>query len=162
MRFYGFQSSWHCSNWSLSMGLWKISLNTPTSKGTCEMKPLNEIRSGRPVLARSFAVSHGLRVGQVIHYCRTGKIAGARFDRELWQWVVYPPFKLLIGWIKNAGIGANPSDPSVIRSYARPAFCQGLARRKQQKCFMSHTAQWTTGNPGGFKCLMRLLSFCTF
>ena len=60
------------------------------------MKQSNEARFGRPVLARSFAVSHGLRVGQVIHYCRTGKIAGARFDRELWQWVVYPPFKFLI------------------------------------------------------------------
>lgn len=79
------------------MDLWKITLNTPTSKGTCEMKKMHDIDSGKPVLARSFAVSHGLRVGQVIHYCRTGKIAGARFDRELWQWVVYPPFKLMIG-----------------------------------------------------------------
>ena len=45
----------------------------------------------RPVLARSYAAAHGLRVGQVIHYCRTGKISGARFDRDLWQWVLHPP-----------------------------------------------------------------------
>ena len=50
----------------------------------------------KPVLARSYAIAHGLRVGQVIHYCRTGKIIDARFDRDLWQWVLYPPVKLLI------------------------------------------------------------------
>ncbi|MBX3617479.1 hypothetical protein [Nitrosomonas sp.] len=60
------------------------------------MKKTHETQSGRPVLARSFAASHGLSVGQFIHYCRTGKITGARFDRHLWQWVVYPPCKLLI------------------------------------------------------------------
>lgn len=49
-----------------------------------------------PVLARSYAVSHGFRVGRFIHYCRTGKVSGARFDRDLWQWVLYPPVKLLI------------------------------------------------------------------
>ncbi|MEQ1720354.1 MAG: hypothetical protein ABL887_04490 [Nitrosomonas sp.] len=58
------------------------------------MKRRNE--SCKPVLARSYAVAYGLRVGQVIHYCRTGKISGARFDRDLWQWVLYPPIKLLI------------------------------------------------------------------
>lgn len=60
------------------------------------MKKSHEIRSGSPVLARSFAVSHGLRIGQVIRNCESGRIPGARFDRELWQWVVYPPVKLLI------------------------------------------------------------------
>lgn len=61
------------------------------------MKKRFEIRSGRAVLARNFAIKHGLRIEQVIRYCESGKIPGARFDRELWQWVVYPPVKLLIG-----------------------------------------------------------------
>ncbi len=61
------------------------------------MKQLNEARSSNPVLARSFAISRGLRIAQVIRYCERGKIPGARFDRVLWQWVVYPPVKLLIG-----------------------------------------------------------------
>lgn len=60
------------------------------------MGKLNEVQSGSPVLARNFAISHGLRIEQVIRYCETGKIPGARFDRVLWQWVVYPPIKLLI------------------------------------------------------------------
>lgn len=60
------------------------------------MNQRNEIRTGRFVLARSFASSRGLRVDQVIRYCEAGKIPGARFDRVLWQWVLYPPFKLLI------------------------------------------------------------------
>lgn len=60
------------------------------------MKKTHETRSGCAVLARSFAVRHGLRIEQVIRYCESGKIPGARFDRVLWQWVLYPPFKLLI------------------------------------------------------------------
>ena len=53
----------------------------------------NEIKS---VLAKTFASEHGLRPGQVEHYCRTGRIPGARFDRVLWNWVLYPPVKLLV------------------------------------------------------------------
>ncbi len=79
------------------MGLWKTILNTAMSKGAGEMRKPHETRSGRAVLARSFAVRRGLRIEQVIRYCESGKIPGARFDRELWQWVVYPPVKLLIG-----------------------------------------------------------------
>lgn len=60
------------------------------------MNQRHEIRTGCSVLARSFAVSHGLRIEQVIRYCETGRIPGARFDRVLWQWVLYPPVKLLI------------------------------------------------------------------
>lgn len=59
------------------------------------MNKKHEFQSFSPVLARSFAVSHGLRVSQVIRYCESGKIPGARFDRVLWQWVLYPPIKLV-------------------------------------------------------------------
>lgn len=61
------------------------------------MSKPHEVHVGsRGVLARNFALSHGLRIEQVVHYCRTGRIAGARFDRVLWQWVLFPPVKLLI------------------------------------------------------------------
>jgi len=60
------------------------------------MNPNHEKRNGDFILARSFARNHGLRVEQIIHYCETGRIQGARFDRTLWQWVLYPPVKLLI------------------------------------------------------------------
>ena len=65
------------------------------SKGNREMNQRHEIRTGRSVLARSFAVSHGLRIEQVIRYCETGRIPGGRFDRVLWQWVLQLPVKLL-------------------------------------------------------------------
>ena len=60
------------------------------------MNQRHEVSPGRVVLARSFAVNHGLRIEQVIRYCETGRILGARFDRVLWQWVLQLPVKLLI------------------------------------------------------------------
>lgn len=56
----------------------------------------HEKRNGDFILARSFAVNHGFRVEQIIRYCETGRIQGACFDRTLWQWVLYPPVRLLI------------------------------------------------------------------
>lgn len=70
---------------------------TATSKGISGMKRHHESRSGRFVLARTFASSRGIRIERVIRYCETGRIPNARFDRILWQWVIYPPFRLLIG-----------------------------------------------------------------
>ncbi|MBX3631211.1 MAG: hypothetical protein KF908_15175 [Nitrosomonas sp.] len=55
----------------------------------------NETRCRRFVLARNFAESHGIRIDRFIHYCETGRVSGARFDKVLWQWVVYLPVKLL-------------------------------------------------------------------
>lgn len=45
----------------------------------------------------TFSERTGVRVGQLAHYCRIGRIEGARFDRKLWQWRIYPPAKLLLG-----------------------------------------------------------------
>lgn len=59
------------------------------------MNKKHEVQADSPVLARNFAISRGLRVSQVIRYCESGKIPGARFDRVLWQWVLYPPIKLI-------------------------------------------------------------------
>lgn len=58
----------------------------------------------RPILARNFAENHGLRIDRFIRYCEAGRVSGARFDRVLWQWVVYPPVKLLSGSLqRNSG-----------------------------------------------------------
>jgi hypothetical protein len=60
------------------------------------MNSSHEKRNDNFVLARSFAIRHGFSVEQIIRYCETGKIQGACFDRILWQWVLYPPVRLLI------------------------------------------------------------------
>lgn len=47
------------------------------------------------VSARVFALRCGMRLGQVIYYCRTGRIQGARRDPVTLQWSIFPPAKLL-------------------------------------------------------------------
>jgi len=44
----------------------------------------------------AFSMQTGLRVGQLAHYCRLGRIDGARFDRVLWAWRICPPAKLVL------------------------------------------------------------------
>jgi hypothetical protein len=45
----------------------------------------------------AFSSQTGIRVGQLAHYCRIGRIQGARFNRILWQWRIHAPAKLVIG-----------------------------------------------------------------
>ena len=66
------------------------------NKGLNEMKRRHEVSNRRFILARNFAVNHGLRFEQVVHLCETGRISDARFDRILWNWVLYLPVKLLV------------------------------------------------------------------
>ena len=44
-----------------------------------------------------FAERTGIRKGQLLYYCRHGRIEGAVFVRALWQWRIFPPAKLVIG-----------------------------------------------------------------
>lgn len=44
----------------------------------------------------AFSKMTGIRTGQLAHYCRLGRIEGAKFDRVLWQWRIYPPAKLVL------------------------------------------------------------------
>jgi hypothetical protein len=44
----------------------------------------------------TFSLQTGIRVGQLSHYCRLGRIEGARFDRVLWQWRIHAPAKLIL------------------------------------------------------------------
>lgn len=44
----------------------------------------------------ALSLQTGLRVGQLAHYCRLGRIEGAVFDRVLWQWRIYPPARLVL------------------------------------------------------------------
>ena len=45
----------------------------------------------------AFSLQSGVRVDQLLYYCRKGRIEGARFDRALWQWRIHAPAKLLTG-----------------------------------------------------------------
>lgn len=45
----------------------------------------------------TFSLQSGVRVEQLAHYCRLGRIQGALFSRTLWQWRIYPPAKLVMG-----------------------------------------------------------------
>ena len=45
----------------------------------------------------TFAHVSGLSKGQIVHYCRKGRIEGAKFDRVTWQWRIYSPARLLLG-----------------------------------------------------------------
>lgn len=60
------------------------------------MSKSNVAKPGRATLARNFALSHGLRFGQVIHFCRTEQIVKVKFDRVLWNWVIFEPEKLIL------------------------------------------------------------------
>ena len=52
------------------------------------------------VSLRRFSESSGLRENLVRHYCRTGKIIGARKHPLTKKWMIYPPAKLNLGWSK--------------------------------------------------------------
>jgi len=58
-------------------------------------RPLNHPLQGVSLV--TFSLQTGVRVGQLAHYCRLGRIEGARFDRTLWHWRIYPPAKLVMG-----------------------------------------------------------------
>jgi hypothetical protein len=45
----------------------------------------------------AFSLQSGVSVDLLLHYCRKGRIEGARFDRTLWQWRIHAPAKLLTG-----------------------------------------------------------------
>lgn len=45
----------------------------------------------------AFSLRTGIRKGQLLYYCRKGRIEGARFHRDLWQWRIHAPARLLIG-----------------------------------------------------------------
>ena len=59
------------------------------------MSRSNATEPKRGILARNFALNHGLRLNQVVHYCRTGQIVKVKFDRVLWNWVIFEPVKLI-------------------------------------------------------------------
>ncbi len=44
----------------------------------------------------AFSLQTGVRVGQLAHYCRLGRIEGARFDLVLWQWRIHAPARLVL------------------------------------------------------------------
>ena len=45
---------------------------------------------------RTFAERNGMRVSQVIHFCRLGRLTGARKHPYTKQWWIYPPAKLVL------------------------------------------------------------------
>lgn len=69
---------------------------------------------------QAFSAQTGIRVGQLAHYCRTGRIEGAKFDPYLWQWRIYPPARLLTGGLAF-DVGTRPHGLSA-----------GLARTHQE------------------------------
>jgi hypothetical protein len=54
-------------------------------------------RSLPGVSLSAFSLQTGIRVGQLAHYCRIGRIEGARFNRTLWQWRIHSPARLVMG-----------------------------------------------------------------
>lgn len=52
---------------------------------------------GQGVSLVTFSLRTGVRVGQLAHYCRIGRIEGAQFDRTLWQWRIHSPARLIMG-----------------------------------------------------------------
>lgn len=50
---------------------------------------------GYGMTAKTFAQLHGIRVGCIEHYCRTGKIIGAKIHPITKGWWIYAPAKLL-------------------------------------------------------------------
>ena len=57
----------------------------------------------------TFSRQTGIRVGQLAHYCRLGRIEGAQFDRVLWQWRIHSPAKLLLtGRLESGSQRAAP------------------------------------------------------
>ena len=49
---------------------------------------------------RQFSEQTGLREAQLQHYCRTGKIIGARKHPLTKKWWIYPPASFAMGWGK--------------------------------------------------------------
>lgn len=72
---------------------------------------------------QTFAEKTGIRIGQLAHYCRTGRIEGARFDRKLWQWRIYAPARLLTG-VSAFDVGTRPHGLSVGLSRTYPKACR--------------------------------------
>lgn len=57
----------------------------------------NDSHQPHGISLATLSLQTGVRKGQLAHYCRIGRIEGARFDRSLWQWRIYPPAKLIMG-----------------------------------------------------------------
>lgn len=49
------------------------------------------------VSLETLAARSGIRIGQLLHYCRNGQIEGAHFDRTLWHWRIQTPVRFIIG-----------------------------------------------------------------
>lgn len=58
-------------------------------------KLMNDGLGGHGLSLRAFAERHGLSVQRMQHYCRQGKVFGARLHPLTKQWWIYPPAKLL-------------------------------------------------------------------
>lgn len=50
---------------------------------------------------RQFAELTGLREAQLQHYCRAGKIIGARKHPLTKKWWIYPPATFAMGWART-------------------------------------------------------------
>jgi hypothetical protein len=53
------------------------------------------MKNGQGLSLEAFSRISGIRVGQLLYYCRKGRIQGAEFNRTVWQWRIYPPAKLV-------------------------------------------------------------------
>ena len=58
-------------------------------------KPVNHQQEG--VTVETFSRLTGIRVGQLMHYIRLGRILGARKHPLTRKWMIYPPAKLASG-----------------------------------------------------------------
>ncbi|OIQ87533.1 hypothetical protein GALL_305830 [mine drainage metagenome] len=58
---------------------------------------MSKAASAPGVSLSTFSQRTGVRVEQLLHYCRVGRIEGARFDHKLWQWRIHAPAKLIVG-----------------------------------------------------------------
>lgn len=53
------------------------------------------MRNGHGLSLEAFSRLSGIRVGQLLFYCRKGRIQGAEFNRTVWQWRIHLPAKLV-------------------------------------------------------------------
>lgn len=79
------------------------------------------------VSLQAFSAQTGIRVGQLAHYCRTGRIEGAKFEPYLWQWRIYPPARLHTGGSAGGSafdVGTRPHGLSAGRPRPDPDKCR--------------------------------------
>ena len=103
---------------------------------------MSQQKNGMSLFA--FAEKTGIRIGQLLHYCRIGRIEGARFDRMLWQWRIHAPARLLTGTLAF-DVGTRPHGLSAGRPRTVPATCRADGLLSLEDGFSARVGDFAAG-----------------